>query len=388
MISAWDDLLEILHSSPVDYYSASGMVMLDYPYRLGRVGASVSPTIVDKSEKYILDSAIGDTDVGNENVLSRGKEVGAETILPADEFFKPEETTDAVLDMLFLLDEEPDYSPTLMIPLQAPKDTGEHWKHYLSLSEELESYGWDLSEFPVALGGVKDANLEVQLDAAIRVRELAGEGQYIHGLGFGYHNTWIPIIRRCPWLLDSVDNSTVSNSVPNGRVFDTRMESRDWGSLRGKKSTSLISVMKTYQMFMWNYLIGPHVRETDTLTTLDMLEPERRSDVESMLETHIQNREDGLIGMSAWRDVAESQPPEVASDGGSASASLTSPVSASEVQSLASQLPGANVAVQFDGGDVAGEISECGQSLLHIDDGGDVVSIPYSMVQSVVPQVE
>lgn len=261
----------IREAAYVTVYAADNTAMLPYPYRLGRPGKDESsPSIASKAESYILDSGIGEDSWTNEDVIDRGREIGADVVVPTDVLGDPEATTPHVLDMIELLDGVDGYNPDVAIPVQSDSDTT-HLEHYQTLSDRLNSRGFDVTDCMVALGGLNDAPFIEQLEAVNSVREAAGIEQHIHALGFGASRDWCVAIHRRPDLLDSFDVSTFVQSVVNGTMHDTDFQRVTLQQPRGECSTALSATLRRHQLHQLNHLLGPLVRESDRPTefTLD-----------------------------------------------------------------------------------------------------------------------
>lgn len=267
----------------VDVYAADNTAMLTYPYRLGRPDPDESsPTVANNSESFILDSGIGDDTHTNETVLERAEYLDADMVVPKDVFGDPEATTPQVLEMLNLVEELDGYDPTVMIPVQHT-DGVTHADHYRVIEDVLSEQGYDIRDYPVALGGLNKSGIVEQVDAVTSVREVAGDEQHIHGLGFGASRNWVVIIQQNPDLLDSLDISTYVQSVTNGTIHDIEFNRLDFPSPRGKASTSLSATLRDHQLHMLNYLMSPLVRDTDRPQKLNSEPPETIAELERLL---------------------------------------------------------------------------------------------------------
>lgn len=278
------------------FYAADHTAMMPYPFRLGRAGKDgsdgpqheSSPTIAKRSDHYILDSAIGDEDVGNQDVLDRAANLDYEPdiLVAADKLQDPEVTTERVMEMLRLIDEHPDYHPEVIIPLQFDEETS-HSEHYDSLADRLDAAGFDISDHILGVGGIKDEPVPVQVNACIEVREHVGLDPQIHAFGLGCSWDWMVTIQTCPWLIDSFDNSSVVQAVNNGRIFDSEFSRMGFKLPRGKNSTVLSAMMRELHLHLVNYLMGPHVRDSDRPESFR--ESEYREDLEAVvMEHHLQ----------------------------------------------------------------------------------------------------
>lgn len=254
----------ILEGAFAEFYAADHTVMCNYPLRLGNAKkGSSSPTIAAKST-YILDSNIAEDDIDNERVVTRGMDIEADIVVPNDSLGNPTETTEEILDMFDLLDEY-GYQPEVIIPLQHDNETT-HREHYEIIRERLDETGRDIRNHRLAVGGVKDSGFSEQLQATISVREHVGEEMDIHGFGFGANWNWLVAIRRCPWLIDSFDNSSSVQQTNNGSLLRPDMETITYKMPRGTNSTVLYSMLREFQYYLVSYLISPGVRESDAPT--------------------------------------------------------------------------------------------------------------------------
>lgn len=273
----------ILRDSYLDIIAATNTAMMEYPLRLGSVNES-SPTVAERSDLYILDSNFRDDDVGNEEVVERAEYLDADIIIPADELHDPQQTTMQILDMFWQLHER-EYSPRVLIPLQPGEETN-HVDHYNELREGLAEFGIDISDHLIAVGGVFQWSFEEQLEAIISVREHLGDDAHIHGLGIGFSEQWVYTIRKCPWLLDSIDSSSSYQNVVNGRLIDSDFNRMDFARPRGTNSTVLSVMLREFTLYMFNYMMGPHIREEDAPTELS---PAHRG-AKRLIDGHLNKR--------------------------------------------------------------------------------------------------
>jgi len=254
-------LQNIVEDSFVDVYTATNTAMLEYPYVLGHVNES-SPTLADKAERFILDSTIGDESVGNKEVYDRGKDLDADWILAADVMDDPEQTTESILELLQVDDGDDEYEPTIVLPLQAG-DGIDHVSHYKQIQETTRKWGYNVSDNPVAVGGIRDLKPETQVDICRRVRTNLGSEIYIHALGCGITLPWVEAIRMSPTLVDSLDTSSIAQNVINGTLLSPELDCISYDMPRGSNSTALTTLTRMWQLYLFNYLIGPHIRESD-----------------------------------------------------------------------------------------------------------------------------
>jgi len=252
----------IIAESFAKFYASDNTAMLDYPLRLGNAKkGSSSPTIAEKSD-YILDSGIGNENVGNREVFERGKEIDADKLVPADVLNSPGETTERVVELFEMLNGDDGYSAEVIVPLQCGEGVS-HADHYESLRGELSDIGVDITNHRLAVGGIKDWDFPEQLRALALVREHVGLDIDIHGFGMGADWNWLVAIRKCPWLVDSFDNSTNVKMSNNGSILNPQLERIDYRLPRGKNSTCLYSMIRESIYYMVSYLITPFVRDTD-----------------------------------------------------------------------------------------------------------------------------
>jgi len=257
----------ILDDAWVTVFTATNTAMFTYPYVLGNP-EECSPTLADISRTYIMDSKIGDDAVGNERVIERGKDIGADIVVPADVIGDVEMTIERTIDMLSLVEKEESYDPQVVIPLQQD-DEHTHVEHYERVAAKLWEHGYDVSDYIISVGGVKDAASHEQLRILCELRERVGEDQYIHGLGFGATANWIATLRRAPTLVDSIDMSSVVQDVVNAKKLLTPdMERVDYKLPRGQNSTVLSVMLREFVLYMMMYYLGPHPNEKDVPTEI------------------------------------------------------------------------------------------------------------------------
>lgn len=173
-----------------------------YPFVMHRVD-EVPESAAERPQcyKYVIDSAIGNSECGNQETLDTACRVDADAAVIADVYGDMEGTVEAVLDGVDLYADHA-FNGQLVIPLQPPH--GECLKRLLSAGVSRDHI--------FAVGGMKDASDEEKLEAARTVREVLGPEPHLHGLGFGITDEMAAGIRDEPDLLDSVDASTVLQS--------------------------------------------------------------------------------------------------------------------------------------------------------------------------------
>lgn len=249
---------QIIEASPVEVYAATNTAMMEYPYTLGRPNEK-SPTLAEQSEKYIMDSGIGDDSFSTSDVITAADDVGADYVVAKDVLGQPSETTDGIIDMLC---ENP--SQDVIIPLQSSQSMT-HYDHYCELKDTLLDYGFSITDYRVAIGGIKDLSVEEQI---LRVLEFQWKAGLVdaHAFGCGIHSDWVVALRRCPKLLTSIDSSSVRAYVNNGSAFDGMMNTRTHEMPRGRNSTVLTTMLRETMLYTYNYLLTDYVRETDVPT--------------------------------------------------------------------------------------------------------------------------
>lgn len=273
----------IIEDAYVAVVASTNTAMMEYPYILGHPD-ECSPTLSKMADEYIMDSKITDTSVGNDDVLRRASDIDADVVTPADVMNDPETTTDRIVDLLVQLDDM-EYDPTVMVPLQ-PSPEGEaatHVDHYHDVRDALADHGFDITDYRLSVGGIKEWSVTDQLEAIINVRRVAGDDAFIHGLGFGTSNDWIVTMRRYPELLDSIDMTSVSRDVvQSGKLFTPQLDRVDYRLPRGKNSTVLTVLAREFVLYTISYLLGPHAREEDVPSEI------QREEVRTLLRAYDQ----------------------------------------------------------------------------------------------------
>lgn len=259
------------------YYVATNAAMMEYPFMVGRYD-ECSPTLATQADEYILDSAIGDPSVGNEDVLEKAEDIGADIVVCADVLNDTETTTERVLEMFDLV-EDGDVDKEVMIPIQHDDDTS-HVEHYDQLAVALSKSGVDIDEYRLMLGGLKESTEIEKIRSCIDFREHVGLDTYVHALGVGGTREWIATIRQCPWLLDSFDNSSiVQNLVYRGRLLNLDGEWIEFRRPRGTDSTAIAVQFVESSVDMFNYMIGEEINEEDAIDEI-LIDAEDMSDDE------------------------------------------------------------------------------------------------------------
>jgi len=249
----------IIDDAPVKAFTATNTAMLEYPYVLGRPEES-SPTLAAQSREYILDSGIGNDGLTNEDILSRSHDLPADSVVPKDVIDDPSTTSDAVVEMVKMADET-----DVIIPLQADDETT-RVDHYYSLRDKLQSFGYDITDYTIAIGGVNDAPVTTQIREAVALRTAVNGNIDIHMFGCGINREWVVAIRKWNGLIDQLDTSSVYKYVNNGSILDCEMEVRDYKMARGANSTCLYTMQRETTLYMFNHAIGPHANTKDVPT--------------------------------------------------------------------------------------------------------------------------
>jgi len=264
------------------FFVATNTAMLDYPYIVGRYDQS-TPTHAKQAEEYILDSAIGDPSVGNEDVLDRATDIGADSVVAADIKGDTLQTTENIIEMIEMERErEEDFE--VLIPLQY--DTfSTHVDHYENVKGAMSDISEDIEDYRLYVGGINKKSADEQIRRCVNLREHVGLDQYIHGLGMGAHRKWIVTIRRCPWLLDSFDNSSiVQNLIKSGKLWTVDADWVPFDRPRGTNSTVVSVQYREASLDLFNYMIGSDIREEDAIESF----ADADSDIAGFVSDHEQ----------------------------------------------------------------------------------------------------
>ncbi len=206
----------LLDACPVDIYAASSLKH-PWPYRLQNAAECYQASFW-RSPERIMDSAIGE-DLANEDVLAEAVEKRATAVVAKDYLHDQEATTDSIHQFVDLHD--PDEHPPAYVPLQPPYN--EHVAEVYPLVEESHL------DHRYMLGGLANASPEVRIDEMLAFRSEVGDEPVAHGLGWGLDDQLVATVREEPTLLDSVDNSSPSQALRNGRIVDKHWQSRPFG---------------------------------------------------------------------------------------------------------------------------------------------------------------
>jgi hypothetical protein len=240
MIREFSERLAIISHCPIKVFVASYIPRYFYPYRLQHA-EKARPWLKDESLEAIMDSAIGDAAVGNDEVLDRAHDLHADYVIPADTLHDQDATTEAVREFVELYEAHPCRARPL-IPLQPPYD-----RHFEELSE--------FSHY--VLGGMAMAPPWEQLEGIRRFRAAAGYGVYAHGLGLGASLSLIKELREQPRLLDSLDLSTPEKLIRGEKLADKTWKQQPFEYARGERSSSVRAQFASAIALQLNYMLGP-----------------------------------------------------------------------------------------------------------------------------------
>ncbi|WP_259518581.1 hypothetical protein [Halanaeroarchaeum sp. HSR-CO] len=206
----------LLEASPVRIYAASSLKH-PWPYRLQNAAESY-PASFWRSQDRIMDSAIS-KDLTNAEVLEHAVDRHATAVVAKDHLHDRDATTESIREFVDV--HHPEKHPRAYIPLQPPYD--EHVADVYPIIEESHL------DHRYMLGGLKDAPTSQRVDSLLEFREAVGAEPEVHGLGWGLDDELVSAVREEPTLLDSVDNSTLSQALRNGRIVDKRWQARPFG---------------------------------------------------------------------------------------------------------------------------------------------------------------
>jgi hypothetical protein len=249
---------KIVEDSPVEVFTATNTAMIEYPYILGHPDEK-SPTLSKQSEAYIMDSGIGDKEKNNDEVFEKAVDVDADYVVPKDVLGDTKATTEAVVDMESKVI---DTDISMIVPTQQD-DRLTRNEHYNELQSELQA---PITDYRVAVGGIKDDPVHIQIAKVMELRIHVGSEQELHAFGCGITHDWVVTIRKHPELIDSLDTSRVQREVGNGKTIDGMMNVSKHPMPRGANSTCISAMHRERVLYMFNHIIGPHPRTTDVPT--------------------------------------------------------------------------------------------------------------------------
>lgn len=225
-----------------------------YPFRLTPVNR-VTESIREVAQSLMIDSSINDPTMTNEKVLDKAIEFDADYVVPKDYWENIDETHKSVQKFVDM-HEERDCEATIVFPLQPP-----HERHYT----RYEDFYSDKSYF--ALGGMKGATPETQIEAAKNTREAIGPSPHLHGLGMGCSEALIDAIWNADNLLDSMDTSTFERLPGFGKIAGATWEqigsNEGFEMPNGEYVSSLNGIATEFMVYLANYQLTSLVdRET------------------------------------------------------------------------------------------------------------------------------
>lgn len=196
----------------VDLYLAGcDGARIEWPWRMARRDSgqgSLGDRYRDSCDTYWVDSAIGNPDYGNRDVLDDAERYGADAALLADTEGDFDETVESLHEGLEIADDHA-FNGDVIIPLQAPFD-----ECYREFEGESTYY---------AIGGYRNEPDYQRIEAARTVRDVAGWDIHLHGLGWGPRDGLAKSVHANPDLIDSVDYSTPVQSNTAAMPGDERM---------------------------------------------------------------------------------------------------------------------------------------------------------------------
>jgi len=198
-----DAYLDIAKACPVEYYLAgSDGCRIEWPYRLQPADESY-PRYAEQADRYIVDSAISNPDVGTRETLDKAEYVDADVAVLEDVYQDFDATVDSVLEGMAVADDHA-FGGELLVPLQEP-----HVECWREVGEPDH----------VAVGGVKDAPASEKVRVTQQVRDAVGPDVWVHGLGFGATDAVVHAVRSDPDLLDSIDSYSPLQNVDLGTIW-------------------------------------------------------------------------------------------------------------------------------------------------------------------------
>ena len=240
MLRETDERFHIISQCPIKVFAAGNMDRYWYPYRL-QTCEYAKPSVRRQSLEYMIDCAINNEEITNEDVLDAAIEHNATYVIPKDYFGEMDKTTDSVLEFL---DEHKrrECTATPIIPLQPP-----HADHY----DDLPGYGM------YALGGLNQLSSEEIIQYLHEFDDKVPSSVYRHGFGFGTTLKLIQELAHNPHLLDSLDVSSHELQVRCGKITDRRWHSRQFLYPTGTDTTTIRSMYAVDVLLKLNYMLGP-----------------------------------------------------------------------------------------------------------------------------------
>ena len=218
----------------------------DYPYRLVPVDRVTERTRRAATE-LMVDSAIGDPSIKNEEIINTVIEYDAQYVIPKDFYGDPKRTHESFTSFLDYYDDS-GCTATIIVPIQPP-----HGKHF----EVYEDCYRQFSHF--AVGGVKDQPPEKQLEAVRTARDAVGDYAHLHGLGMAGSERLIDALWTDPGLLDSLDASTFERLAGWGKVADKTWAQHslpDIATPNGEDIFTLNAILSEWMVYLLNYQLA------------------------------------------------------------------------------------------------------------------------------------
>lgn len=260
MLREFQNRMKVVSNCPVRVFIASYIPRYWYPYRLQHTGKA-RPWARNESLELIIDSAIMEEEIGNEETLDKAAQLNADYVIPNDTLHDQQATTEAVREFMALY-EDHECRATPLVPLQPPYD-----EHYRTL-EGFSHY---------VLGGIALSPPEEQLAEIRRFREVAGYDVYAHGLGLGASLKLIRALRDDSRLLDSFDLSTPEKVIRGEKLPDKTWRQQEFHYPTGEESSTVRAAFAQAVALQLNYMLGP-------FCTDDLLEDEYRQSTLGQVE--------------------------------------------------------------------------------------------------------
>ncbi len=224
---------------------------VDYPYRLVPAD-KITSRVRNAATELMIDSAINDPSMTNAKVLEKAIEYSAQWVIPKDYQGEIDKTHESVLEFVELV-EESNFGGNIMFPIQPPHD--EHYKRYEEFYSQVSH---------LAVGGVKDADPQEQIQAVKDLREVAGPHKFIHGLGMGCSMEIMEEAANNPDFLDSMDTSTYERLPKYGKLADKEWKQRKVSLPGGENISSLNGIATELMVYQANYQLTPFVNGDDS----------------------------------------------------------------------------------------------------------------------------
>lgn len=169
-----------------------------YPFKLQKP-ATLTESVRETAESFILDSGIGNDDMTNADVLDLAHEYDADYVIGKDYLWDQERTTESIVHEFHPQYQAHPCDATPMIPLQP-----DHARHFDDLCRAFrETYAEELPYDHFVLGGMSDRDVSDDdvVEYIRRFREIAPDA-YVHALGIGGgRSVALPVARDGPTRL-------------------------------------------------------------------------------------------------------------------------------------------------------------------------------------------